>query len=201
MVRVRLLRWSDAARHAIGRVMVLVYHYVSGSSCWFRTAEAQLRAGLSQTASLQSQLHELFYRSCCITSPSMDRDIRVKAVEKAASDRPFTHSVINFYALSDVSQPEEAVSRHKTKISDNGWDICGRIYVSYQGINAQFSGPWQDALEYTRWVASQPEFRDLTWREYPVPKHMFPKLKLKYRPNLISLQGGMQDLAVTGAGR
>lgn len=115
-----------------------------------------------------------------------------------ADGKAFTHSVINFYHLSDVPQPEEAASKHKILIQDKGWDICGRIYISYQGINAQFSGRWQDALAYAEWVAAQPEFKGLNWREYPVPKHMFPKLKLKFRPNLISLQGGMADLPVTG---
>ena len=31
----------------------------------------------------------------------------------------------------------------------------------------------------------------------PAPDHMFPKLRLKYRPNLISLAGGMAALPVT----
>lgn len=159
------------------------------SSCCFTNGSSS--AGAKQSA----QLHQLFYRSCCIASCSASESRSVSANADASA---FSHSVINFYHLSDVAQPEEAASKHKETIKDKGWDICGRIYISYQGINAQFSGPWKDALEYTKWVASQPEFNDLSWREYPVPKHMFPKLKLKFRPNLISLQGGMDNLPVTG---
>lgn len=152
-------------------------------------------AGARQSAAFQAQLHHLFYRSCCIPSCTA---AEVRSVRANADGKAFTHSVINFYHLSDVPQPEEAASKHKILIQDKGWDICGRIYISYQGINAQFSGRWQDALAYAEWVAAQPEFKGLNWREYPVPKHMFPKLKLKFRPNLISLQGGMADLPVTG---
>jgi hypothetical protein len=155
----------------------------------------QSNAGARQSRALQAQLHNLFYKSCCINSSTATH---ASSVRVSAGGKPFTHSVINFYHLSDVSQPTEAATRHKTAIQDKGWDIRGRIYISYQGINAQFSGPWQDALAYTEWVLSQPEFKGLTWREYPVPKHMFPKLRLKFRPNLISLQGGMEDLPVTG---
>lgn len=54
-------------------------------------------------------------------------------------------------------------------------------------------------MAYTEWLAAQPEFQGLTWRAYTVPRNMFPKLRLKYRPNLISLKGGMQDLPITGA--
>ena len=39
-----------------------------------------------------------------------------------------------------------------------GREIAGRIYISAQGINAQYSGPTEDALAYARWVAAQPGF-------------------------------------------
>lgn len=42
-----------------------------------------------------------------------------------------------------------------------GRDIAGRIYISAQGINAQYSGPTEDALAYARWVAQQPGFEVL----------------------------------------
>ena len=124
--------------------------------------------------------------------------VRVHA-ESIDSDAPArTHAVINFYHLSDIAKPGETAERHKAYIREQGWDIRGRIYVSFQGVNAQFSGPRDDALAYTAWIASQTEFKGVVWREYPVAKHMFPKLRLKFRPNLISLRGGMQDLPVTG---
>lgn len=111
---------------------------------------------------------------------------------------PRTYAVINFYHLADIAKPGETAARHKEYIKQQGWDIRGRIYISFQGVNAQFSGPREDALAYTSWVASQPEFNGVVWREYPVGKQMFPKLRLKFRPNLISLRGGMEGLPVTG---
>ncbi len=39
-----------------------------------------------------------------------------------------------------------------------GRDIQGRIYISAQGINAQYSGLQRDALEYAHWVSQQPGF-------------------------------------------
>ena len=41
----------------------------------------------------------------------------------------------------------------------NGLDVRGRIYISPQGINAQYSGPEADALQYAQWVERQPEFQ------------------------------------------
>ena len=37
----------------------------------------------------------------------------------------------------------------------------------------------------------------LFYTVWPVAEHMYPKLRLKYRPSLISLAGGMQSLPVT----
>lgn len=48
-----------------------------------------------------------------------------------------------------------------------------------------------------RWVASLPEFAGLHWISDPVDGHQFPKLRLKHRPNLVSLAGGMTTLPVT----
>lgn len=40
-----------------------------------------------------------------------------------------------------------------------GKDIRGRIYISAQGINAQYSGPEEDAVAYAQWVEQQPQFQ------------------------------------------
>lgn len=42
-----------------------------------------------------------------------------------------------------------------------GKDICGRIYISGQGINAQLSGPAHEAETYAAWVEQQPGFQVL----------------------------------------
>ena len=40
-------------------------------------------------------------------------------------------------------------------------------------------------------------FQGLFYTVWPAEEHMYPKLRLKYRPNLISLAGGMQGLPIT----
>lgn len=47
--------------------------------------------------------------------------------------------------------------QHKAALS--GLDVRGRIYISPQGINAQYSGPEADAVQYAQWVERQPEFQ------------------------------------------
>jgi hypothetical protein len=111
----------------------------------------------------------------------------------------FSYLVVNFYHLADVEDPGHEVQIHREHMQRCGWDIHGRIYISTQGINAQLSGLQAHAEAYAAWVATRPFFKTMKWRTYPVKEHMFPRLKLKFRENLISLHGGMTTLPVTGA--
>ena len=93
------------------------------------------------------------------------------------------YSVISFYRLVDVVCPSQvscngAVQLHRVEHPSacgelqsclqllaehqeflSKRDIHGRIYISCQGINAQFSGPTSEATEYASWVAGQPWFQ------------------------------------------
>ena len=77
-----------------------------------------------------------------------------------------------------------------------GKDIMGRIYISTQGINAQYSGLREDAVAYAQWVAQQQHFQGLHWTAEDIQGHQFPKLRLKVRPNLVQLAGGTQQLPI-----
>jgi hypothetical protein len=142
----------------------------------------------------------------CFRAPAAQQSRRVDTFatqatpsDSASPSAAYTHLIINFYHLVPITKPETLAQHHKQFIRENDWDIRGRIYMSFQGINAQFSGPKDEAVAYTEWVAAQSEFEGMQWRSYPVWKNMFPRLRLKFRPNLISLQGGMKDLPVVGA--
>ncbi|KAF6265177.1 hypothetical protein COO60DRAFT_1119106 [Scenedesmus sp. NREL 46B-D3] len=110
-------------------------------------------------------------------------------------------TVLNFYHLVDIADPEEVLLRHKSFIAAQGLDsICGRIYISAQGINCQGGGLRQHTEAYVSWVASQPEFAGLFHTLWPARGPMFPKLRLKLKPSLISLAGGMQAIPCTEPG-
>ena len=61
-----------------------------------------------------------------------------------------------------------------------GSNIRGRIYLSSQGINAQYSGPRDAAFAYAEWVASQPGFQVLKYAHCSktLPTVMQPLLSL-----------------------
>ena len=47
------------------------------------------------------------------------------------------------------------------------------------------------------WVLTHAHMQGLRWNEDPVGEHMFPRLRLAVRPNLVQLAGGMTNLPVT----
>ncbi|KAJ9507656.1 hypothetical protein QJQ45_019156 [Haematococcus lacustris] len=109
-----------------------------------------------------------------------------------------SYVVINLYHLVDVPNPEEVALQHKAYVKEHGLDVRGRIYYSHQGVNAQYGGPRDHALRCLAWLQAQPLWQGLRYSVWPSPGgHAFPRLRLQYKPNLISLAGGLQGLPVT----
>ncbi|KAK2077589.1 hypothetical protein QBZ16_004434 [Prototheca wickerhamii] len=108
-----------------------------------------------------------------------------------------SHCILNFYHLVDVPRPHELLRQHRAFLEGRG--VRGRIYISSQGINGQCGGETADVAAYLRWLTSAHAslFSGLRFKLYPAREHAFPRLRLKYRPSLISLAGGMAALPVT----
>ncbi|XP_059644788.1 rhodanese-like domain-containing protein 8, chloroplastic isoform X2 [Cornus florida] len=101
--------------------------------------------------------------------------------------------VVNFYHFVFIKDPEDEVSKHLSFLQ--GLDIHGRIYLNEQGINAQYSGPSKDSLAYVKWLREDHRFSDVLVQISPaLDGHAFPKLKLRYKPSLVQLEGGISHL-------
>jgi predicted sulfurtransferase len=109
----------------------------------------------------------------------------------AGSERP-PFAIVNFYHLVDFPDPEAVLAAHQAVLDT--LDIRGRIWISYQGINCQISGPVSDVEAYQAWVRQQRGFEGFErFNLDPLPPgagHMFPRLRLKFKKSLISMQGG-----------
>ncbi|KAL6772292.1 hypothetical protein ACKKBG_A29660 [Auxenochlorella protothecoides x Auxenochlorella symbiontica] len=144
-----------------------------------------------------------------VPGPCSLRSVTQRAVHEAASApseaRPgnptppaSSHCILNFYHLVDIPRPHEVLEQHRAFLE--GREVRGRIYISHQGINAQCGGVTADAVAYVQWLAQEQSlFEGLRYKLYPADDHAFPRLRLKFRPNLISLAGGMAAAPVTDA--
>ncbi|CAM9000868.1 unnamed protein product [Rhodiola kirilowii] len=92
-----------------------------------------------------------------------------------------------------IQDPEAEVARHLHFVKE--LDLHGRVYLNEQGINAQYSGPSKDALAYVNWLREDPKFSNILVQLSPSRNgHAFPKLKLRYKPSLVQLEGGVSHL-------
>eukprot|EP00878_Enallax_costatus_P013237 GHUV01013838.1.p1 GENE.GHUV01013838.1~~GHUV01013838.1.p1 ORF type:complete len:497 (+),score=171.69 GHUV01013838.1:611-2101(+) len=174
---------------------------LSSSVLKVHTAQASLlphHAGSSVSSSSHSSRCSSSWspRAAVTTSAAAEAAAAATAEQQAAVEGEW--SVLNFYHLVDIADPDEMLARHKQYIADHDLhSVCGRIYISKQGINCQGGGLKTHTQQYVSWVASQPEFQGLFHTLWPADGPMFPKLRLKLKPSLISLAGGMEAIPCT----
>uniref|UniRef100_A0A7N0RE20 Rhodanese domain-containing protein n=2 Tax=Kalanchoe fedtschenkoi TaxID=63787 RepID=A0A7N0RE20_KALFE len=135
----------------------------------------------------------------CHTNPDgagcegFTRRNRRRSAEALRKNEDDEFVVVNFYRFVMIQDPEAEVARHLHFVKD--LDLHGRVYLNEQGINAQCSGPSKDALAYVNWLREDPRFSNILVQISPaVDGHAFPKLKLRYKPSLVQLEGGVSHL-------
>ena len=109
---------------------------------------------------------------------------------------PSSHQLITFFCFTEVPDYEAELAEHRAFVEENGLEIRGRIYINQQGINAQMSGQGTDGERYARWVESRPHFNGMRVSVYPTHEQAHPKLSLRYKPQLVQLEGGTSHLPV-----
>jgi predicted sulfurtransferase len=106
--------------------------------------------------------------------------------------------VLTFYHFAELARPHALVDAARAFLAAR--DVRGRVYVSRQGVNAQCGGARADALAFVEWLRSESPaaaaLAGLRFSLEPADGHVHPRLRLKFRPNLVSLAGGMGDLPV-----
>ncbi|KAL5697304.1 Rhodanese-like domain-containing protein 8 [Ranunculus cassubicifolius] len=82
---------------------------------------------------------------------------------------------VNFYVFVSIEDPQHLVSTHLSFL--------------------QYSGPSVDALAYLEWIKQDRRFSDILAQISPARNgHSFPRLKLRYKPSLVQLEGGISHL-------
>lgn len=95
------------------------------------------------------------------------------------------YRVLAYYYLGHIEDPKTEIIRHKEFFRNR--DFKGRIYISEQGINGQASGPKICAEEYIAWMRTDPRFQGLDFKIHGAQEHVFPKMTVKYRRQLVAI--------------
>lgn len=111
------------------------------------------------------------------------------------SNRPLSHLILAYYALTPIDDPRREVVIHQDFLRDK--DVRSRIYVSEQGINGQMSASQDAAKAYIDWMHSRELFVDMPFKLQPHHEHTFPRQTIKYRKELVAV-GRPVDLKQRG---
>jgi UPF0176 protein len=95
------------------------------------------------------------------------------------------YSILAFYCYADIENPKREIKQHKRFLES--LDVRARIYIANNGINAQMSLAEGDAATYMDWLKADPRFASVQFKIDPYHEHVFPKLTIKYREQLVAL--------------
>lgn len=95
------------------------------------------------------------------------------------------YRVLLYYKYVDIAEPEQFVQDHKALCKK--LNLKGRILIGSEGINGTLAGRTEDTDEYKRIMGEDERFADIHWKEDAYDSIPFPKLKVKYREEIVTL--------------
>jgi UPF0176 protein len=94
--------------------------------------------------------------------------------------------VLLYYQFTDIAKPEELVEEMRHFCVKH--ELRGRILISKDGINGTVDGSNESCDAYKEYMHSKPEFKDLWFKEHNAKVELFPRLQIRYRPELVTLR-------------
>ncbi|MCA9370106.1 rhodanese-related sulfurtransferase, partial [Candidatus Woesebacteria bacterium] len=94
-------------------------------------------------------------------------------------------SVLLYYKYTPIDDPKKL--RDAQRELCQKFDIKGRIIISEEGINGTCAGTKAAIEEYKRVTGLVPGLEDMEWKESLSQTQVFPKLKVKVRPEIVTL--------------
>lgn len=94
-------------------------------------------------------------------------------------------TIILFYKYVHLDQPKEEMTRQRKLCEELGFK--GRMIIAEEGINATLEGTTENVEKYIDSMKADPRFADVHWKKSTGTGSAFPKLKIKVRPEIVSL--------------
>lgn len=107
--------------------------------------------------------------------------------------------ILLYYFYNEI-EDVEAYRNWQMELCQN-LGLRGRILVAREGINGTVSGTTEATLEYQRVMDGHPLTAGMEWKVDPVEGHVFPRLSVKARDEVVTLGLGEEDFSpreVTG---
>ncbi|HRP36488.1 MAG TPA: hypothetical protein PLS50_01625, partial [Candidatus Dojkabacteria bacterium] len=102
------------------------------------------------------------------------------------------YEILLYYKYVGIDDPEALKSQQIDLC--NQLNLKGRIIVSQEGINGTVEGVKENTEKYIDIMLADKNFKDTHFKRSVGNGKAFPKLKIKVRPELVSLHLGSEDV-------
>ncbi|MGB0776258.1 MAG: hypothetical protein ACPGUY_10460, partial [Akkermansiaceae bacterium] len=112
-------------------------------------------------------------------------------MENLPSNPPFL--VLLYYLYCDIAEPENYRDQQRALCEKLG--LLGRIIVAEEGINGTLSGTRENCEAYIKAMKDDPLTAAMTFKVDEEDGHVFPKLSVKARDEIVTLGLGGEDFS------
>lgn len=96
------------------------------------------------------------------------------------------YKVLLYYKYVKIDNPEQFTIEHQEFCNKLG--LKGRILISHEGINGTCSGPADKIQQYMDYMYKDSRFRDMEFKTDDVEKHVFKKMHVRCKPELVTFR-------------
>jgi len=100
--------------------------------------------------------------------------------------------ILLYYLYRKLENPQDYVEEHRALCESLG--LRGRILIGVDGINGTVSGTREATERYQETLRNDPRTAGITFKIDPATAHVFPKLIVKWRPEIVTLGLGDADV-------
>jgi UPF0176 protein len=101
------------------------------------------------------------------------------------------YEVLLYYKYARLADPDAYASEHRRLCTELG--LKGRILIAAEGINGTVSGTVEECAKYRAALDADPSTAGIAWKIDPSEGHVFPKLSVKVRGEVVTLELGAED--------
>ncbi len=102
------------------------------------------------------------------------------------------YQIILFYKYVFIDDPETVKTKQMQICEDLG--LTGRCIIAFEGINATFEGTQENIKEYVQELEKDKRFQNIHFKYSAGTGYAFPKLSIKVRKEIVSLNLGTCDI-------
>jgi len=103
------------------------------------------------------------------------------------------YQVLLYYLYTPIEDPDGYREEHREVCEK--LNLLGRIIIGKEGINGTLSGTTKECQQYIEYMLGDPRTEKTEFKIDPEEKHLFPRLSIKSRDEIVTLGLGEEDFS------